>query len=613
MLPDMPPFECALADGPFGRFVIGDAPVQIAVVVVTYNSAGDIGPLIGDLRIAANDRPIRLVVVDNESSDGTPDLVREHTDAILINSGGNLGYAGGINVGMTQVGRCEAVLILNPDLRLSAETISELFDTLAADPRIGATVPAMFDSDGNIHPSLCREPSVTRALGDALFGSVAWRHRPHWLSEFDYRPSSYSKSHDVDWATGAALLIRGELARELGGWNESFFLYSEETDFFHRIRQSGHLIRYVPTAVVQHRLGGTGSSPALAALLAVNRIRYVEQYHGALYCTAFRLMVVLAEVLRSYDTTHRQALAYIANKSRWPALPRASEGVAAQQIPGPRGRGAVIVPAYNEAKVIERTLAPLSWAAVEGFIELIVVCNGCTDDTADLARTVAGARVVELDVGSKTLALNTGDDLATTWPRLYLDADIDISVEAVLAVLDRLSCGDVPAARPSFRYGSERASWPVRSYYRARSAMGAHHNALWWAGVYGLSETGHARFGRFPDVTGDDMFVDSQFAPNEKTVVDTKPSVWHTPKDVGGLLTVLGRHRRGNTELMIRDPEATPRTGTTTAAAVIQTIRGPRSTVDAVMYLGFALAARWKAKRSSVEWERDDSSRSAPV
>lgn len=272
-------------------------------------------------------------------------------------------------------------------------------------------------------------------------------------------------------------------------------------------------------------------------------------------------------------------------------------------------RGAVIVPAYDEAMVIERTLSPLSQLAVEGCIELIVVCNGCTDDTAERARGIPGAVVLETDVGSKTFALNTGDEAATSWPRLYLDADIDIAPTAVLAVLDALRRGDALAARPSFRYGTQGATALVRAYYRARTRMTANRDALWWAGVYALTEAGHRRFGRFPDITGDDKFVDSQFETDEKMVVSTEPSIWVTPTDVRGLLTVLGRHNRGNVELAALDPLGTPRTAGTTARAVLRTARGPRSAADAVVYLAVALLVRWRAARPATSWERDVTSR----
>ena len=226
-----------------------------------------------------------------------------------------------------------------------------------------------------------------------------------------------------------------------------------------------------------------------------------------------------------------------------------SKSIPAQQLPGPAPHGAVIVPAYNEAAVIKRTLAPLSQAVVDGLFELIVVCNGCTDDTAEVARSVPGVRVVELERGSKPAALNAGDEAANLWPRLYLDADIQITVTAVLAVLDRLTRGDVLAARPASRYDFQGASILVRSYYRARGRIPQHKPAMWGAGAYGLSATGHGRIGAFPMITGDDLYVDSCFDADEKAVVATEPSVVKTPADIKSLLAIRRRSYRGAAEL----------------------------------------------------------------
>lgn len=285
-----------------------------------------------------------------------------------------------------------------------------------------------------------------------------------------------------------------------------------------------------------------------------------------------------------------------------------------QQISSCTGRGAVIVPAYNEAAVIKRTLTPLSGAAVDGLIELIVVCNGCTDGTAEVARSVPGTQVIELSQGSKPAALNAGDDAATLWPRLYLDADIEISADAVLAVLGRLAEGDeVLAARPACRYDSGGASAPVRSFYRARRRIPEHQRAMWGAGAYGLNAKGHQRFGAFPMVMGDDLFVDTQFDPAEKVVVPTEPSVVRTPADVKSLLAVLRRGQRGNVEQLARG-RGSERRGHSkslgTARSVIRTIRGPQSAVDAAVFLGFAVAKRLASRRTR-SWERDESSRTS--
>jgi glycosyltransferase involved in cell wall biosynthesis len=286
--------------------------------------------------------------------------------------------------------------------------------------------------------------------------------------------------------------------------------------------------------------------------------------------------------------------------------------VAQPDLSGPRQRGAVIMPAYNEAALIKRTLAPLSRAAADEYIELIVVCNGCTDDTADLARSVPGARVLELAQASKPAALNAWDDAATLWPRLYLDADIQISAEAVLAILDRLAHGDVLVARPDRRYDARGASALVRSYHRAASRIPQHKLAMWGAGAYGLNEKGHERLGTFPAVTGDDLFVDTMFNAGEKAVVSTDPVVVKTPADAKSLLAILRRSRRASAELLADRQGVGARMrnkSVDTAVTVLSSIRGPRSAADAAVYLGMKMAGRFPHRNSRV-WERDESSRS---
>lgn len=292
--------------------------------------------------------------------------------------------------------------------------------------------------------------------------------------------------------------------------------------------------------------------------------------------------------------------------------PLAAKSHPRKQISGGLQRGAVIIPANNEAAVIKRTLGPLSQAAVDGFVELIVVCNGCTDDTAEIARAVPGVQVVERKQGSKPIALNAGDEAATLWPRLYLDADIQISPAAVLAVLDRLSSGDVLAARPQACYDVGGASPLVRRYYRARQRISKHQRAMWGAGVYGLSAEGHRRLGAFPMITGDDLYVDTQFDADEKAVVATDPVIVTTPADARSLLAVLRRGHRGKAEMSTKWPRQTARTpgsGMDSAVAVLRAVRGPQSAVDAAVYIGMAFAKRWSLRQGQ-GWERDESSRS---
>jgi GT2 family glycosyltransferase len=301
-----------------GRFAGPSAHADVSVVVVTHNSARDISELIDGLRVAAHDRSFRLIVVDNHSSDDTVGIVQADEDIILVESGGNLGYSGGINVGLAFTGNCDNVLFLNPDLAIAPDAVTRLLG--AADKeRVGAVVPLILDEDGAIYPSLYREPSLIRCLCDALLG----RNICSLLglpSESDIRRESYCEPHDVDWAMGAALLVPAAVAREVGEWNEAFFLYSEEVDYFRRIRTRNLRIRFEPSAVVKHREGGSGKSADLAALKAVNRVRYIAMYHGSVYSAMFHAAVALRHTLRSYNAVHRHTLAVVLSRRRWQQL-----------------------------------------------------------------------------------------------------------------------------------------------------------------------------------------------------------------------------------------------------------------------------------------------------
>jgi GT2 family glycosyltransferase len=208
------------------------------------------------------------------------------------------------------------VLVLNADLRIAPNAIRELQVALD-DPAVGVAVPALTDHQGELLWSVRREPSVLRALGDALLGAHL-PQRPGALGEIDRNASAYDHPHAIDWATGAALLISDACDERVGRWDDTrFFLYSEETDFAARARCEGYRVEFVPAARVEHGEGGSGRSPASGALLAINRVRYYEKHHGRLASAAFRAVVVLHELLRAVDPAHRRALRTVVYRARW--------------------------------------------------------------------------------------------------------------------------------------------------------------------------------------------------------------------------------------------------------------------------------------------------------
>ena len=149
---------------------------------------------------------------------------------------------------------------------------------------------------------------------------------------------------------------------------------------------------------------------------------------------------------------------------------------------------------------------------------------------------------------SKTAALNAGDAAASHWPRLYLDADVQIGPGTVGDVLSALASGHVLAARPAVRFDLQGAHPLVHSYYRTRMQLPTARSGLWGGGVYGLSREGRQRFQQFPDLIADDLFVDRLFKPEEKAVLDVPPAVVCPPRTPRDQVAVLHRVYRGNAE-----------------------------------------------------------------
>jgi len=269
--------------------------------------------------------------------------------------------------------------------------------------------------------------------------------------------------------------------------------------------------------------------------------------------------------------------------------------------------GSIVIPAHNEAAVIARTLQPLT-ALTEHGVEIVVSANGCLDDTADIARTFDGITVVETDIPSKPAALNAADAVASRFPRLYLDADVTITADGALAVLERLSLGDVLAARPAFRYDTTGADRLVAAYYRARDRMPQMHQHLWGAGVYALSEQAHTRLGSFPLMVADDLYVDELFNRNDIDIVDTEPALVRCPRTWDSLLSTLRRVQGGRIQLE-RSQEIQSVGG---VVPVLAAVRGPIGLLDSVVYGAFSLAARLLSVRHGERWRRDESARLVP-
>ncbi len=271
----------------------------------------------------------------------------------------------------------------------------------------------------------------------------------------------------------------------------------------------------------------------------------------------------------------------------------------------------VVVPAHNEEAVLARCLQALLDGAGDGELEVVVVCNGCTDRTAQVARRAApSARVIELAEASKVAALNAGDAAASHFPRFYVDADVELSFASLRKVADVLAGGRVLCAAPRPVFVLEGRPWAVRAFYDVWTGVPYLRQDMVGSGVYALSEEGRARFGRFPELTADDQFVQQLFAPGERRAVDGAEFRVHAPRSLRGVLSMRVRAYRGNRELAESGlaRTAAPTSGARTALAQA---RRPAALPSVAVYAGVNLAAKGMARRARRgAWERDDSARS---
>ncbi len=281
-----------------------DGLVDVGIITVTYNSAAHVGEFLSSIDAARGELTVRVIVVDNGSTDGTAGVVEGFAEVEFHETGHNGGYAAGINHGRALAGPCRAILVANPDLRFGVAAIEHLFTAVRAHG--GVSVPRIEDTDGTRSRSLRREPTVLRRLGDACFGDRL-AGRPSWLSITVHDPAVYDAPAIVDWATGAMAMIDATCDRSAGPWDETYFLFSEEVEFAHRVRSIGHAIRYVPDAVVVHEIGGSRGGNSYLGLIHVNELRYYRRRHGRLATAAFAAAQLSGLALRSHRADHRQA------------------------------------------------------------------------------------------------------------------------------------------------------------------------------------------------------------------------------------------------------------------------------------------------------------------
>ena len=275
----------------------------------------------------------------------------------------------------------------------------------------------------------------------------------------------------------------------------------------------------------------------------------------------------------------------------------------------------VIIPAHNEALVIEATLRSLFRQRLDGGYRVIVVPNGCTDQTAELCRAMqaqaerhgVALEVLEIGPGDKAEALNRADALAGPGVRVYLDADVELGPGALAAIVAALKGGGVALCAPRIRLAPARSFW-TRCYGRVWQELPVVRHGVIGAGCYAVGQEARGRWTTFPPILADDKFVRLTFPATERRVLEDACFFVQMPEGLPELLTVRSRWCRGNHQLKALFPDLARRDTDRYRATIASWLRQPRLWPYLPMFvLVFALAeilAWGRRDRAAHIWER---------
>ncbi len=247
--------------------------------------------------ILATEGDVEIVVVDNASTDGSPEMVQEAFPQVrLIANEENRGFTAANNQGLA-LAQGRALMLLNPDTEVVEDALATMVEYLDAHPKVGALGPRLLFPDGRQQPSRRRFPTFATALVESTVIQEWWADN-RILRRYYMADTPDDAIQPVDWVVGACLLVRREAYEQVGGLDEGFFMYSEELDWCKRIKDAGWEVVYLPTATVLHHEGKSSEQvvPARHIRFQTSKVRYFRKHHGSLQAEALRWFLLATYV-----------------------------------------------------------------------------------------------------------------------------------------------------------------------------------------------------------------------------------------------------------------------------------------------------------------------------
>lgn len=271
---------------------------RVDVVIVSYNVRDLLLDCVESIVAARGAGEVAsIVVVDNASSDGSADAVRSRFPQTRVIDAPNNGYGAGANRGI-EVTCHPYVLVINPDTTVPPGTITTLVAYLDDHPWTAMAGPLLRHPDGSVQSSMRRFPSRLTPIFESTIFEEWWPDN-RWVRRYRMSDASGNISQKVDWIVGAAMLVRREAIDQVGGFDESFWMYSEEVEWCWRFRRHGWQIASVPGAEVTHHEGASSAQdiPRRQIEFDASRVRLMGVMYSARWAAIVRRMLVLCYLL----------------------------------------------------------------------------------------------------------------------------------------------------------------------------------------------------------------------------------------------------------------------------------------------------------------------------
>ncbi|HVN55447.1 MAG TPA: glycosyltransferase family 2 protein [Anaerolineaceae bacterium] len=262
---------------------------QISIIIVNWNTRLLLRECLDSVRAYSDGLNCEVIVVDNASSDGSPEMLdREYPEIRLIQNETNTGFARANNQAM-QVSEAEYFLLLNSDARLQPGSISSLLEAAKCHPGLGIAGARLLNPDGSFQashtsfPTLWREFLILSGLGRAFRGG--------WYPS--HGPEIEKGLQKVEYVEGACLFVRREAYLQVGGLDEGFFMYAEEVDWCYRMGLAGWEVWYQPLSVIIHHgsASSTGRRTQREGDLYWSRIHYFRKHYGPTAADRLKILI----------------------------------------------------------------------------------------------------------------------------------------------------------------------------------------------------------------------------------------------------------------------------------------------------------------------------------